>query len=214
MLRKFIPLLMAAVLGACAGADSPGTQAQQMAALGEKLRQGGYTIYLRHAHTDPGTDKDVRNLNNCAAQRNLSAKGKEQAKQIGERLRAASIGVGAVRSSPFCRTLETARLAMGRASQLRDLIYHVDLPAAEREDNTKALAKLLARLPPPGLNTLLVGHSQPIEAALKDIGPKGEANKPYIDEGEAVVVQATEKGFQFVAFIRAADWPLLAFKPK
>ena len=214
MPRIFVPLVLVALLAGCASADSPQSHAQQMASLGDKLRLGGYTIFLRHAHTDAGTDSDLRNLNNCTTQRNLSAKGREQAKQIGESLRGASIGVGAVRSSPFCRTMETARLAMNRASQLRDLMYSPDMKPAEREENVKALTKLLARLPPPGLNSLLVGHSPPIEAALKDVGPKGVPDKPYIDEGEAVVVQATEHGFRFVSFIRIADWPLLAARPK
>ena len=214
MLGRFIPLLIAVAVGACAGADSPTMHAQAMASLGDKLRAGGYTIYLRHAHTDPGADKDLRNLSNCAAQRNLSAKGREQAKQIGEILHGSSIGIGAVRSSPFCRTIETARLAMGRTSQLRELMFHADMSQAERDEGVKALAKLLGRRPPPGLNTLLVGHSPPIEVAMKDNGPKAPPDKPYVDEGEAVVVQPTDQGYQFVAFIRAGDWPLLASRAK
>jgi hypothetical protein len=53
-------------------------------------------------------------LDDCATQRNLSDAGRAQARRLGERLRAAAVPVDPVRSSRWCRCLETARLAFGR----------------------------------------------------------------------------------------------------
>jgi phosphohistidine phosphatase SixA len=45
----------------------------------------------------------------------------EQAKRIGEAFRAHGVAVGEVLSSPYCRCLDTGRLAFGRASPVEYL---------------------------------------------------------------------------------------------
>jgi len=49
-------------------------------------------------------------LGDCRTQRNLDADGRDQARRIGERLRREQVAVGAVWSSQWCRTRETAEL--------------------------------------------------------------------------------------------------------
>ena len=77
-----------------------------------ELRDGDVLIY-RHALAPGGGDPPDLRLGDCATQRNLSDAGREQARRIGESLRQrlAGLRVTEVWASPWCRTLETARLA-------------------------------------------------------------------------------------------------------
>jgi hypothetical protein len=81
----------------------------------QSLRDGGIVIF-RHAIAPGGGDPAGMRLGDCATQRNLDAAGREQARRIGDAIRTAGIVVGAVLSSQWCRTTETAELAFpGRA---------------------------------------------------------------------------------------------------
>lgn len=77
-----------------------------------ELRDGDVVLY-RHALAPGGGDPPGFRLDDCRTQRNLSDAGREQARRIGEALRQrlGAVTVGAVWASPWCRTLETARLA-------------------------------------------------------------------------------------------------------
>ncbi len=101
--RQFLTTLPA--LGsACAIAD-PGAPAL--------LRQGGVVLALRHALA-PGTfDPPGFQLGECSTQRNLNDEGRAQARQIGAWFQAQGLQPARVRSSPWCRCVDTARLAVG-----------------------------------------------------------------------------------------------------
>lgn len=80
------------------------------------VREGGHVLFIRHALTTPGFgDPSGFRLEDCATQRNLSGEGRAQARRLGEVLRARMVPVGEVLASPWCRCIETARLAFGRA---------------------------------------------------------------------------------------------------
>ena len=84
-------------------------------AIWEALRAPGSVVIVRHSYA-PGTfDPPDAKLDDCSTQRNLDDNGRAQAKRIGEAFRAHGIAVGAVRSSPRCRCLDTAQLAFGKA---------------------------------------------------------------------------------------------------
>lgn len=75
----------------------------------QMLKQPGVIGLMRHARA-PGTgDPAGFRIDDCSTQRNLDASGREQAQQIGERLRAAGVAA-AVFTSAWCRTRETAEL--------------------------------------------------------------------------------------------------------
>lgn len=68
---------------------------------------------FRHALA-PGTfDPPGLKLDDCATQRNLSEEGRQQARQLGAWFAARQLRPMRVRSSPWCRCQETARLAFG-----------------------------------------------------------------------------------------------------
>jgi hypothetical protein len=75
------------------------------------LREGGIVLF-RHAIAPGGGDPPGMRLGDCATQRNLDATGREQARRIGAALREAGVEVGAVLASAWCRTMETAELAV------------------------------------------------------------------------------------------------------
>jgi phosphohistidine phosphatase SixA len=86
-----------------------------------RLRGGGVVLAFRHALA-PGTfDPPQFRLGDCSTQRNLSDEGRAQASRIGDWFKARSLQPAAVRSSPWCRCLDTATLAFGGAEPWRAL---------------------------------------------------------------------------------------------
>jgi phosphohistidine phosphatase SixA len=59
---------------------------------------------------------------NCAAEVNLSSRGIDQATRVGEAFRARGIDVGEVLTSPYCRCIDTGRLAFGRSTVVEYLL--------------------------------------------------------------------------------------------
>ncbi|MEY3251468.1 MAG: hypothetical protein RL227_441 [Pseudomonadota bacterium] len=79
------------------------------------LRDGGGVIAFRHALA-PGTfDPPEFKLGECRTQRNLSDGGRAQARRIGEWFEARRLKPARVRTSPWCRCVDTAQLAFGGA---------------------------------------------------------------------------------------------------
>jgi hypothetical protein len=72
------------------------------------LKQGGKVILLRHTHVDIREGIGHLAPGNCAEEVDLSVRGVEQAKRIGEAFRAHGIAVGEVLTSPYCRCMVTA----------------------------------------------------------------------------------------------------------
>ena len=106
-------------------------------AVWRRLTQGGHVLLLRHALTDPGIgDPPGFVLGRCSTQRNLSPAGRRHASEIGAAFRARAIPVGPVWSSRWCRCLETAHLAFGRAQPMPML------DSMFREDEASGAAKV------------------------------------------------------------------------
>jgi phosphohistidine phosphatase SixA len=80
------------------------------------LKAGGQVVLIRHAITTPGVgDPAGMRLDDCASQRNLTDAGRAHARRVGEAFRARGIEVDRLLTSPWCRCIETARLAWGSA---------------------------------------------------------------------------------------------------
>jgi broad specificity phosphatase PhoE len=91
---------------------APGADASD--AIWAAAREPGSVVIVRHSYAPGAFDPPESKLEDCSTQRNLDDNGRAQAKRIGEAFRAQGITVGAVRSSPRCRCLDTARLAFGK----------------------------------------------------------------------------------------------------
>jgi phosphohistidine phosphatase SixA len=147
--------------------------------LGEQLQRGGVVLVIRHAATDfSKPDQDPVDLKDCRTQRNLSAEGRRDARRIGQGARRLQLRIGAVLSSPFCRTRETARLAFGRATVSPALLNTItaDHDAAWRRQ-IRAARRLLAAKPASGRITVLVTHGSVV----------GDATGHTLEEGETLV---------------------------
>jgi phosphohistidine phosphatase SixA len=91
----------------CAAAVARADETDAWAAL----RAGGHVALMRHTDA-PGAAGDPPGfkLEDCATQRNLSAKGRADATTIGARLKSEGIAFEKILSSPWCRCMDTARL--------------------------------------------------------------------------------------------------------
>lgn len=138
-------------------------------AVWERLREGGHIVLMRHAETTPGVgDPPNFRIDDCATQRNLSPKGREDARKIGEALRARRVNAGDVLTSRWCRAVDTAQLAFGRSevwSQLNSAFHD----RGGQDAQTEAVRKRIAGFRGPG-NLFLVGHGSNI-LALTGIHP-------------------------------------------
>jgi len=171
--------------------------------LVQRLRAGGYVIYMRHARTDrTKMDGDEVDLADCSTQRPLSDLGRREAAAVGESLRAMEIPVGPVFTSPYCRCVETAQLVFGRGQKSDGLYYARDVADAERVRLSSQLRELLATRPPEGKNTFIVSHTSNLEDAV-GIHPR--------PEGVSFVFEPLPDGeLRTVGRLLPAAWPALA----
>ena len=171
-----LALLAALVLGNGAAATpqvAPGAESD-----GWDSVAAGTVVLFRHAMAPGGGDPPGFLLNDCSTQRNLSPQGQDQARRIGVAFKSRRIQVGAVWSSQWCRTRETADLAFPGK--------RVDQPAFNsffntREsaaDQTKEALQRVADWRGPGV-LVVVTHQVNI-TALTDVVPAS---------GEGVVVK-------------------------
>ena len=198
-----LAFVVAALLSAFAFAQSAtpaSSDALEGRALVDALRRGGYVLYIRHTSTDFGqNDEGMTSFDDCTKQRNLTDPGRAEARAIGEAIAKLEIPIGDVLASPFCRTMETARLIYGRATPTRAVVGG---PAAPSDSERYAgLRKLLSTPVPPGKNLAISSHGNPFRAV---------AGTPYLAEGEVAVISPRgNDGFRIVARITKDQWATL-----
>jgi len=155
---------------------SPATVAAEER-LWELLKAGGQIILIRHAITTPGAgDPPGMRLDDCSTQRNLTDEGRAHARRVGEAFRARNIPVARVLSSPWCRCLETARLAFS-PPELWQPLSNLFGREENRVEQVAQMQKLVSERRAGG-NVVLVSHGSTI-SALTGINP---------DTAEMVVV--------------------------
>ncbi len=108
------------------------------------LREGALVLAFRHALA-PGTfDPPQFKLGDCSTQRNLSEEGRAQARRIGAWLADRQLVPAAVRSSPWCRCMDTATLAFGRVEAWAALGSPRGASEGTNAASLKALAQAVA----------------------------------------------------------------------
>jgi len=192
------PEIQAVPAAAPARSSTPGRPITGTQLLAE-LRKGGYVLYLRHTSTDFSRD-DARSKSDddCANQRPLTDKGRDEARQIGAAIRDLKIPIGSVLASPRCRTLETAMLIFGRAEKANEA--RGGPAAADSPERYASLRKLLSTPVKPGTSLVISSHGNPFYAI---------AGGPYLAEGEAAIVRPLGKDFEIVARVKHDAWPTL-----
>jgi broad specificity phosphatase PhoE len=141
------------------------------------LKAGSQVVLIRHTITTPGAgDPPGMRLDDCSTQRNLTDAGRQHARRIGEEWRKRGIPVELVLSSPWCRCVETARLAFG-ATEVSNALSNLFGRSENQERQVREIRELIAKHSGKG-NLVLVTHGSTI-AALTGISP---------DTGEMVVL--------------------------
>lgn len=165
------------------------TGAQATEAGWALLREGEHVVLLRHAMAPGAADPAKFDIENCSTQRNLSERGKQQARKIGALFAARAASTERVLTSRYCRTKETARLAFGGAEEFAAL----DPPPADeaaRKEQAEAVLKEVRDYSGSG-NLVLVTHLETIQALT------GQSAR----EGEAVIVGADDNGLRVLGRI-------------
>jgi len=121
------------------------------------LRAGGLTLYFRHSLTVREGQPD-NDLSSCANQRNLSEDGRTAARLVGAAIADLGIPIGQVLSSPYCRCLDTARLAFGRAEVAPWLLTNGRFAESGERSRLAELARQLQTPPAAPGNRVLVAH--------------------------------------------------------
>jgi hypothetical protein len=171
------------------------------AQLAAALRAGGLVVYFRHTATDfSRDDANMVAFDDCANQRPLSEAGRAQARAIGAQWRRLNLPVARVLASPYCRTLETARLIFPQVK-----VEPADAarggPIVESGERYAELKALFATPLPPGGNLVIASHGNPFQAL---------AGSPYLREGEAAVLRPLGSGrWEVVARVLSEDWARL-----
>ena len=197
-------LSLALLAPAAALAQSATTPALGGAELLAALRAGGHILYFRHADTDHSqNDERMTSAEDCTTQRNLSERGREHARALGEAIRALGIPIGTVLASPLCRTVETAMLAFGAAQKAPAAREGGPLPPGS-PGRFPALRVLLSTPVAPGANTVVVGHGYPYYTLV---------GGQYLREGEADVLRPRGTDFAVLARVGLAQWRALAAVP-
>ena len=171
---RILALLLGALLLPCQAARADEK-------IWDLLRQGGQVVAIRHAQTTSGFgDPPGFKVDDCTTQRNLNDEGRAQARKMGAAFREKGIPIAAVISSPWCRCLETARLAFGEAESWSALSNLHGRPQNEARQS-RAMRERISSFRGPG-NLVLVSHGVTIRAATGT----------YLSMGEFVVL--TPKG--------------------
>ena len=145
------------------------------------LRKGGVVVVFRHALA-PGTfEPPGLRLGDCSTQRNLSDEGRAQARRIGEWFRERQLQPAAVRSSPWCRCMDSATLAFGAAQAWAALGSPHGAPETTGASHLQELRKELVTA---------TGRSGRFEAWFTHMFVQSDLANDSTRSGEALILQA------------------------
>ena len=159
------------------------------------LKEGGKVILLRHTHVDIREGIGHLAPGNCPEEVNLSASGVKQAKRIGEAFIAHGIAVGEVLTSPYCRCIDTGKLAFGQATSVQYLkppgVVSEDQAKLNQERVVQEILKHRDRS-----NLVMITHDLNVANVVLD---------DTVPMGEFFVVQPNGADFDVIGKIRMGD---------
>jgi phosphohistidine phosphatase SixA len=173
------------------------------------LKQGGYVVVFRHGATD-NSQKDIYpfNFDDMKAQRQLSEKGRDMAREMGAAIKTLGIPVGEIYTSRLNRAIETGRMLSGKDVKPVDALTDSGAGSASAMANPAggnakaglALRELVNAAPKAGTNIFIVTHKTNIADAFGK-----EASD--VQEGEAFVYRSSGSApAAFVTRVEATFW--------
>ena len=188
---------------------SPQSRAADLDGLVSSLKDGGYVIVFRHGATDD-SQKDVYpfKFDDMSAQRQLSEKGRDLARELGAALGKLGVPIGEVYTSRLNRAVESGKLLGGKDVSPVDELTDSGAGSASAMANPdgknakagRAVRDLVNAAPKPGVNNLAVTHKTNVADAF---------GKEFSDirEGEALVYKTSSSGpAALVARVQANEW--------
>jgi phosphohistidine phosphatase SixA len=136
-----------------------------------KLKNGGLVVLVRHTSTVQKDNPLLRD-SSCLKERKLSEKGKKEAARIGEMFTAKGALINKVLTSPYCRTVHTAKIAFGSGQPVEFLSVLEALTQEQAEANTDQLTQKIGSYSGNG-NLILVTHAPNINAVSFEIVEMG-----------------------------------------
>lgn len=147
------------------------------------LREGGHVVLLRHAMISGSAEPANFDIGQCNTQRNLSDRGRQQARKIGALFGARAARIERVQSSRYCRCLDTARLAFGSQPEALDALDPLSENSEERSRQIEAILEEIRTYSGSDL-LVLVTHMENIQE-ITGVSPR---------EGEVVIVAPQGEG--------------------
>jgi phosphohistidine phosphatase SixA len=155
------------------------------------LREGGRVVLMRHAYASGAGEPANFDIAKCNTQRNLSDRGRQQARRIGSLFAARAAPTERVLSSRLCRALDTARIAFGDGDlEELDLLDPVPADEAAAAERKTALLGVIGDYSGSG-NLVMITDLSVIQALTG-----GSAR-----EGEALIVTPQDEGLHVSARI-------------
>lgn len=173
----------ASVESGCARAD----EARVWAAL----KAGGEVVLMRHTHVDIREGMGRFASGNCADEVNLSTRGIDQAKRIGAAFRDHGIAVGEVLTSPFCRCVDTGKLAFGHATPVSYLVPPGVVSESQAKANSERMLQQILKHRGPS-NLVLITHGLNVADVVL---------QPGVEMGQMFVIQPKQADFDVVGDI-------------
>jgi len=160
------------LLGFCSAAEI--ASADEAADAWNALHAGRHVALMRHTDAPGGVgDPPGFRVEDCATQRNLSAKGRADAAKIGARLKLEGIAIEKILSSPWCRCMDTATLLNLGPVETEATLGNVVVLSDQRESLAAGARTLIAKWTGRG-NLLVVTHGANIRALTGILPASGE----------------------------------------
>jgi len=202
-LRGYWAAALLAVFGAVgSAADTPVADTDGLLPI---LRKGGCYIVMRHASSPRDAPSVERAApGNPGAERQLDARGKETARQMGLALRQLRVPVTAVLSSPTWRARETAMEAGFPKPELIPELGDGGNSMAATDDAQAVWLRRTVSRPRSAGNAVLITHSPNLRAAF----PQHAAD---LADGEALIFAPDASGgTRMLRRMRIEEWGTLA----
>jgi phosphohistidine phosphatase SixA len=139
-----------------------------------ELKIGGNLIFIRHAFAPGGGDPNNFDINDCKTQRNLSIRGRNQAKKIGSFFDDNNLLIDKVYSSEWCRCKETASIAFKKFETKNFLNSFFSSQFAKNKDSQMKKFKTFIKNWDQNKNLVFVTHYVVISESLNYAPSPGE----------------------------------------
>lgn len=150
----------------------------------DALKAADAIVLMRHALAPGGGDPSGFKPDDCTTQRNLDARGRAQAADIGETLDAQDVRFDTVWTSAWCRCRDTAELLGSGTPEVMPSLNSFFVGQGDRVGQTEAT---LAALEQTGGRRLLVTHQVNITALTGVFPQSGEMIVTALQDGALTV---------------------------